>query len=146
MRTLAFFVPSNRVDSSGLPTHVDGMNEIIAANRAHRQVGAAQERENVKHVEAFARVAMLQAGIKPPAIPAHVTVTFVEVNRRRDVSNVFGGLKWVLDGLSRPRGAKKTGAGAIYDDSSKWVEVVPRIEYDPARPGVQIEIEYMGEV
>ena len=49
------------------------------------------------------------------------TVTFVEPNRRRDYSNIVGGgLKFLLDALSRPQG-NKAGAGAIYDDSQTWL-------------------------
>ena len=134
---IEFFIPSNRY-RNGKPTHVDGWNEYIKAVNVTRYAGNAREQENVRHVEQWARVAMAQQRFNPPKARAWLAVTFVEVNRRRDVSNVYGGLKWVLDGLSRPRGSKKRGAGLIVDDSPKWVEVLPRIEIDPARPGVRI--------
>lgn len=137
---LVFFVPSNRTDKQGRPTHVDGMNEIIRANRTNKYVGAKQERQNVALVRDYCVAAMYLKGWKPLEVKARVYVRFVEVNARRDVGNIYGGLKWVLDGLTRPRGAKD-GAGAIVDDSQKWVEVVPSVSVDRDRPGVWIRIE-----
>lgn len=141
MTALRFFVPSNRRDAKGRPTHVDGWNEYIKAQNVNRYVAAKMERENVGNVAAHAEAAMLQQRFAPLEVPALVTVTFVEVNRRRDVPNVYGGLKWVLDGLTRPRGSKYLGAGAIVDDSPKWCEVEAGLEVDAKRPGVRIKIE-----
>ncbi|MRX82235.1 hypothetical protein [Eggerthella guodeyinii] len=141
MTALEFFVPSNRRDAKGRPTHVDGWNEYIKAQNVNRYVAAAMERENVGSVANHAAAAMLQHRFEPLDGPALVTVTFVEINRRRDVPNVYGGLKWVLDGLTRPRGSKYQGAGAIVDDSPKWCEVETRLEVDAERPGVRIRIE-----
>ena len=144
MSNLHFFVPSNRTNKHGRPTHVDGWNEYIKAVNTHRMVGANLERENVKLVSEYAMVAMRNQRFRPPVVPCEVHVTFVEVNQRRDVPNVFGGLKWVLDGLSRPRGSKYLGAGAIFDDSPKWVTVHPHIRIDPSNPGVEIDVIPIG--
>lgn len=141
---LSFFVPSNRYTKKGRPTHVDGLNEIIHANRTNRNVGAAQQRENVCLVADYAAAAMRNQGFKPPVCKTLVYVTFVEVDMRRDVSNIYGGLKWVLDGLSRPRGKKYLGAGAIFDDSPRWVEVIPDLRIDAKRPGVEIYVKTLG--
>lgn len=140
MRPLEFFVPSNRLDAYGARTHVDGWNEYIKAVNASRYVGAARERENVHYVAAYAALAMRQADWTPPETHCLVYVTFVERDRRRDIPNVYGGLKWVLDGLSRPRGSKCVGAGAIVDDSQKWLTVVPMVAIDRQSPGVHIKI------
>ena len=142
---ISFFIPSNRVHRNGKPTHMDGWNEFIKAVNVNRYAGNAREQENVRHVEQWARAAMVQARLKPPERRARLFVTFVEVNRRRDVANVYGGLKWLLDGLSRPRGTKRRGAGLIVDDSCKWVDVRTAVDYDPARPGVRVVCEYEGE-
>lgn len=137
---LIFFVPSNRTDKNGKPTHVDGTNDIIKANRTNRYVGAKQERENVALVRDYCVAAMYRNHWQPLEVKARVYVLFVEVNARRDVSNIYGGLKWVLDGLTRPRGGKD-GAGAIVDDSQRWVEVIPSVGVDKEHPGVWIRIE-----
>lgn len=141
---LEFFIPSNRLDSKGRRTHVDGWNEYIKAVNKGWKVGAARERENVQLVADYARLAMNNAAYAPLEEKALVEVTFIERDMRRDVPNVFGGLKWVLDGLSRPRGSKRLGAGLIYDDSPRWVDVVPRVDYDPARPGIEIIVSPLG--
>lgn len=140
MRPLEFFVPSNRLSPKGERTHVDGWNEYIKAVNTSRYAGAARERENVHHVAAYAALAMRQADWTPPETHSLVYVTFIERDRRRDIPNVYGGLKWVLDGLSRPRGSKLDGAGAIVDDSQKWLTVVPMVAIDRQNPGVHIKI------
>lgn len=140
MRPLEFFVPSNRLSPKGERTHVDGWNEYINAVNTSRYVGAARERENVRYVAAYAALAMRQASWTPPETHSLVYVTFIERDRRRDIPNVYGGLKWVLDGLSRPRGSKYDGAGAIVDDSQKWLTVVPMVAIDRQNPGVHIKI------
>ena len=139
---IEFFIPTNRY-RNGKPTHVDGWNEYIKAVNVNRYIGNAREQENVSHVEQWARVAMVQQRFNPPKAFAQLAITFVEPNRRRDVSNVYGGLKWVLDGLSRPRGSKRRGAGLIVDDSPKWVEVAPRVEIDPKRPGLKVQCSFV---
>lgn len=145
MSELAFFVPSNRRDSRGRPTHVDGWNEYIHAVNKNRYAGAALERENVANVAQFARAAMRSSRYGGLEVPALVAVTFVEVDRRRDVSNVYGGLKWVLDGLTRPRGSKRLGAGLIVDDSPRWCEVTTALEVDRGRPGVRVRVMPLAE-
>ena len=144
MLGISFFIPSNR-HRNGRPTHVDGWNEYIRAVNVNRYAGNAREQENVSHVEQWARAAMVQARFKPPEKRARLRITFIEVDRRRDVANVYGGLKWVLDGLSRPRGSKRRGAGLIVDDSGRWVDVSCAVEYDAARPGVAVECEFLGD-
>ena len=139
-RKIGFFIPSNRIDSKGRRTHVDGWNEYIKAVNKGRHVGAARERENVGLVAEYARLAMSNIAFAPLDEKAYVEVMFVERDCRRDVPNIFGGLKWVLDGLTRPRGSKKVGAGLIVDDSPKWVEVCPKVCYNRDLPGVGITV------
>jgi len=79
-------------------------------------------------------------GWKPEQKHCIVHCCFIEVDGRRDVSNIYGGLKWLLDGLSKPRGIKTKGAGAIWDDSPKWVTVFPSVAIDKDNPGVDISI------
>ena len=140
MTPLEFFVPSNRIDPRGNRTHVDGWNEYIKAVNTSRYVGAARERENVHYVAAYAALAMRQADWTPPETHSLVYVTFIERDRRRDIPNVYGGLKWVLDGLSRPRGSKSDGTGANVDDSQKWLTVIPMVAINKENPGVYIKI------
>lgn len=139
-------IPSNRTFANGKPKAMDGLNEIIKHDRTHRIMGARVERENVEWCAWHIRQAMVQQHWKPmltkeDAVPVALYITFVEANARRDVPNIIGGgLKYVLDALSRPRGTK-IGTGAIYDDSPKWlVEIRPKIEIDPERPGIGLTL------
>ena len=84
---------------------------------------------------------------KEVAVPCDVVIDFVEANRRRDVSNIYGGgCKYVLDALSRPRYDKhgkvtKMGAAAIYDDSVRWLaDCTPMVRVDPKKPGIEITV------
>lgn len=139
-RSITFWVPSNRTDRAGKATHVDGWNEFIHAANKGRMVGARLEAENVRNVERYARWAMARLEFAPIEGRALVVATFVEANQRRDVSNVYGGLKWLLDGLTRPRGSKRRGAGLIVDDSPRWCECEPHVEVDPTAPGVRVTV------
>lgn len=142
---LIFFVPSNRTDKQGNPTHVDGWNEILRAYKSGWPVGATLERQNVHNVAAHCKAAMMRKHWKPLVVPAIVYVRFVETSRRRDIPNIYGGLKWLLDGLTRPRG-KKGGAGAIVDDSQRWLAAVyPSVIIDKEHPGVWVRIESVDE-
>lgn len=141
---LHVWIPSNRTYGDGRPKAMDGLNEIIADNRTHRMAGAKAERENVYHCMLYIRQAMLRQHWKPmktreTAQPVQILVTFYEVHDRRDISNVIGGgLKYLLDALSRPRG-KQAGAAAIYDDSRKWVtRISPDVQLDPENPGIDV--------
>ena len=83
-----------------------------------------------------------------PTSSCEVTLTFVEVGRRRDPDNIFGASKFILDALCTPqqRGKKtihKHGCGAIVDDSQEYVELRCAIadRVDREHPGVWIRIK-----
>ena len=143
---LHVWIPSNRTYDDGRPKAMDGLNEIISDNRTHRNKGARIEQENVSWCAWYILQAMRQQHWAPMktkdmACPVRIFITFVEVHDRRDVPNVIGGgLKYVLDALSRPRGTKG-GAAAIYDDSRKWVKrIVPSIDVNPLNPGIELTV------
>ena len=149
---LRVWIPSNRTYRDGRPKAMDGLNELIDANRADRQVGARVERENVEWCRYFAVRAMRDQGWAPmqeksDAVPCRVHIAFVEANRRRDVSNIYGGgCKYVLDALTRTRHDRhgrvtKIGAGAIYDDSVRWLtSCETAVRVDAKRPGIDITV------
>jgi len=149
---LRIWIPSNRTYDNGRPKAMDGLNEIIAANRSGYQVGAALERENVEWCYFFIKRAMGRQGWRPmqekaDAVPCEVLITFVEANYRRDISNIYGGgCKYVLDALTRTRYDKakrvtKLGAAAIYDDSVRWLtDCTPMVRVDPKNPGIDVTV------
>ena len=142
-KPLKVFIPSNRVAANGKPAPMDGLNEIIASNRADKFLGARRERENLEHCAWFITIAMRKSHYKPmtsydrQVCDVHICVH--ETSRRRDVSNVYGGvLKYALDAMT---GRHKSGAGAIWDDNSRWLRyLTPSIVVDPKEPGIEITV------
>lgn len=139
-------IPTNRAYTSrrnyGRPKGMDGLNEIISQNRADMHYGAAKERENVMWCARFIALAMRKAGYRPMTKADRqrctVIVTIIEPNDMRDVPNVLGGvLKYTLDALTA---RNKYGAGAIWDDNTRWMELVPSIRIDPRNAGVEITV------
>lgn len=144
---MRFFVPSNRRAKGGEPTHLDGLNDMVAVGRSRKRGYASRvKKENGLHVEGHCREAMHDCGWETPSGKCLVTLTFVEVDRRRDPDNIFGGAKYILDGITRPRGRRKYGAGAIVDDSQKWIELrFGEILVDRDRPGCWVDIEEIAD-
>lgn len=140
MAKLEFFVPSNRRNEDGSPAPLDGLNEMIDAERGGW--GAALKRRNGRNAEASCVYAMRASGWECPDRKCAVTLTFVETSRRRDPDNIYGGAKFILDGITRKRGKRSYGAGAIRDDSQRWVDLrFGPIEVDRDMPGCRVAIE-----
>lgn len=143
---LRVWVPTNRTDSKGRFTHMDGWNELLHAYETSRPIGNRRMRQNIRYVASFVALAMkLQRWApmrdKTTATPCIVRLTFVERDRRRDVGNIHGGAKYALDALTARH---EHGAAAIYDDSQRWL---PDVRYRIAttgpeykEPGLLIEI------
>ena len=139
---LEFFVPSNKVDKRGNPAPLDGLNELLKAERADWRAGNSLKRANGLNAQASCLYAMRASGWKCPEGRCRVTLTFVEPHRRRDPDNVFGGAKFILDGIIRPRGGTGFGAGAIRDDSQKYIDLrFGEILVDKRHPGCWVRIE-----
>lgn len=143
MRSITFFVPSNRTTRTGQLRGFDGMNELIAAARTNRYVAAKQERENIEYVMWHAKAAMTKERFKPIKGKAHVHIEFIEPNARRDPSNVLGGVKFILDALTKPR-AGKTGIGLIQDDSYKYCDLTTSQRIVKGTAGAMVTVEEMG--
>lgn len=143
---LRVFVPSNRVGEDGMPTHMDGWNEILREYKKNRHKGASVELENVEWVAWHVKEAMADQGWSPmenkdDAVPCHVHLTFVERDRKRDIPNIHGGAKYAMDALTHRH---LRGASAIYDDSRRWcVDVTYGVTIDPISPGMLIVVRAM---
>lgn len=143
MPTLEFFVPSNRTNKDGTPAPLDGLNELVAAERAH--YGPTMKRRNGMNAEASAIYAMRAEHWECPKTKSVVTLTFVEPHGKRDPDNVYGGAKFILDGITKPIGRKRYGAGVIEDDSQRWIELrFGPIEVDPRNVGCRVRIDNEG--
>lgn len=144
---LRCFIPTNRAYTSernwGKPRGMDGLNELVAQNRASRYFGADKERENVMWCARFVRQAMQREGYAPmregDRQRCAVQVVVYEPNDQRDVPNVLGGvLKYALDALTA---RNKNGTGAIWDDNVKWMpQLETSIVVNPDLVGIQITV------
>lgn len=142
MRVLEFFVPTNRKNKDGSQAPLDGLNELVAAERAH--YGPSFKKRNGLNAEKVAKDAMSSERWECPKSKCVVTLTFVEPHEKRDPDNIYGGAKFILDGIIKPRGQKKYGAGVIEDDSQKWITLhYGDIEIDPEHVGCKVRIEVM---
>lgn len=145
MAVLEFFIPTNKTTKSGRPAPLDGTNELVAAERA--KYGPALKRKNGMHAEASCIYAMRASGWECPTGKCTVTLTFVEPHDRRDPDNVYGGAKFILDGITKKKGGRTYGAGAIEDDSGKWIDLrFGPILVDRERPGCWVRIESEGDL
>lgn len=139
---LRFFVPSDNRNRDGSPRPLDGLNEIIATERLGGKVANAIKRRKCRAVDAVCLAAMAESGWKTPKGRCRVRLTFYETSRRRDPDNIFGGAKYILDGITAPKGRKTYGAGAIEDDSQRCIELeFGEIRVDKDNPGCMVEIE-----
>lgn len=139
-------IPTNRAFTSkrnwGKPKGMDGLNELVAQNRANRYYGARKERENVLWCARFIRQEMRRVGYAPMSekdrCKCYVRIQIFEPNADRDVPNVYGGvLKYLCDALTA---RNKSGVGAIWDDNSKWMQLSVSIRIDPQRTGAAVTV------
>lgn len=116
------------IQSVFIPTRLPSLNEYINAERTNRFIAAKMKKEFTE------LVAFHCSKLKPYSEPVWVSCTWHEPNQRRDLDNVYFGVKFLLDGIVK--------AGAIPDDSQKWVRAINNdIEIvDKKKVGVRIEI------
>ena len=150
MRTpLHIWIPTNRAYDDGSPKGMDGWNEIIKENRKGKRAAARNERENVKWCAWYVKQAMLKYGWQPmadkdTATRCHLVITFFEPNARRDVPNIYGQTKYLIDALTARH---KYGAGAIYDDSQRWLhpKLDMRVVVDADHVGTSVTVIALEE-
>ena len=114
-----------------IPFPLAGLNDIIDAERAHRQKGAKLKREQMNAV-----ILVLRRQIRRPLRePVTMRYLWVEKDRRRDKDNISGGgRKIIQDALVRMKALKNDGWGNIDGFSDEFAG-------DKKRPRVEIEIE-----
>ena len=114
-----------------IPFHLAGLNDIIDAERAHRQKGAKLKREQMNAV-----ILVLRRQIRRPLRePVIMHYLWVEKDRRRDKDNVSsGGRKIIQDALVKMKALKNDGWANIDSFSDAF-------SVDKKRPRIEIEIE-----
>lgn len=112
-----------------IPGRLPGMNEIVNAARYNRFAGAKQKRDETE------RCAMWALQLTPFKDAVRLFIRWIEPNLRRDVDNIQGGVKFVLDGLVH--------AGKLPNDSRKWVKGIAHEfpEPDSKNPRVEVTLE-----
>ena len=114
-----------------IPFPLAGLNDIIDAERAHRQKGAKLKREQMNAVILALR-RQIRRPLREPVIMHYL---WVEKDRRRDKDNISGGgRKIIQDALVRMKALKNDGWGNIDGFSDEFA-------VDKKRPRIEIEIE-----
>ena len=104
-------------------------NQAENAARTHWAAGYKLKKEYTDSVAWQAKAQNVGSYSK-----AHLTITFVEPNKRRDYDNVISGLKYLLDGL--------VVAKVIPDDRPKYIDItIKPIQVDKDNPRVEVVIE-----
>ena len=118
-----------------IPGRLEGLNEIIKADRANRYNGAKLKRDSTELCTWAIRAARLQ---KVQAYPVTIWIHWTEPNRRRDPDNVASGKKFILDGLQ--------AAGIIANDGQKQIHgFIDTFGTDRGAPRVEVKIYEDGE-
>lgn len=109
-----------------------GVNDWQNANRHNRYKGAALVEDAKERVMSCA----IYQGIKPFRRPVKVRIQWYEPNRMRDIDNIHGGVKWILDGFR--------ACGILEDDSQQHVTSIEHeVLLDPPDPRIVV---YVSEV
>lgn len=111
---------------------LDGLNEYTRANRGNRYSGNRAKRRN--------QVMVYQAlyGIREKFDePVHITFTWYEPNRRRDMDNIAFAKKFILDAL--------VSSGVLRGDGWKYITgFTDEFRVSRDKPRIEVEIEEAG--
>lgn len=106
-----------------------GRNESEKAARTHWSVGAKMKKEYTDLIMCVCKSQKIK-----PVEKARIEVTFFEKDMRRDSDNVYGGLKYILDGMVK--------AGVLKNDTRKIVKLyINPVELDRQNPRIEVKIE-----
>lgn len=96
-----------------IPAKLPSLNELIAANRRNKYMGAKLKRETEEFIAQYIKINK----IRPVERPCVVHMVFHEPTRKRDADNVESAKKYILDALVK--------SGIIKGDSPKYVVASP---------------------
>lgn len=118
-----------------IPGKLEGMNNLILANRTNRFLGAKVKRNNTDLCAWSIRAAKLR---KVERYPVTICIEWTEPNGKRDPDNVASGKKFILDGLQ--------DAGIIMNDGQKQIRCfLDTFRIDTRDPHVTVSIYEDGE-
>lgn len=114
-----------------IPFTLPGLNELIAAERQHRQKAAKLKREHQRAVELCIRSQLR----RPLREPVTMHYLWVEKDRRRDKSNICAfGRKIIEDAMVNAHVLKNDGWANIDDFTDSFA-------VDKKRPRIEVTIE-----
>ena len=118
-----------------IPGKLEGMNNLILANRTNRFLGAKVKRSNTDLCAWAIRAAKLR---KVERYPVTIWIEWTEPNGKRDPDNTASAKKFVLDGLQ--------AAGIIQNDGMKQIgSFVDTFRINAGDPHVTVTIYEDGE-
>lgn len=109
---------------------LDGLNEVINANRTNKYKGNEIKKANERRVIIYAR----HQKLKPiKNYPVKVIINWYEKDKRRDWDNVLSGKKFIFDGLQK--------AGVLAGDGQKYICKIHEDQFiDKKNPRIEIFI------
>lgn len=115
---------------------LDGLNEIIEANRTNKYKGANVKKQNEAIVIYYARF----CGLKPiKDYPLKVIINWYEKNRLRDWDNVMSAKKFIFDALQK--------GGYLKGDGQRYIAQIEEHQFiDKKNPRIEVYFEeWKGE-
>ncbi len=110
-----------------IPGRLPGLNEMNYMDRSGAYAGARAKKKMTRYCAQWA----VACRVPEFKCPITVHVVFFEPNRLRDRDNIYGGAKYIMDGLQKAR--------KIKNDSQKWIHNLTHdIKVDPRNPRVEV--------
>lgn len=117
-----------------IDSRLDGLNEVIEANRRNKYAGAKIKKDNETIVIYYARLYELKPIVN---YPVKVIIHWYEKDRRRDWDNVMSAKKFIFDGLQK--------AGVLKGDGQKYIDCIEEYQHiSKEHPRIEIEIVEEG--
>ncbi len=109
---------------------LDGLNELINANRRNKYAGAKLKRDNESIITNYIKT---QCNVKFERV--RISIDWYEKNKRRDFDNIASAKKYILDALVKCEVIPNDGWKNIYP------EFTDRFFHDKENPRIEVVIE-----
>lgn len=109
---------------------LDGLNELVNANRRNKYAGAKLKRDNESIIMNYIKIQCTESFER-----VKISIDWYEPNKRRDFDNIASAKKYILDSLVK--------CGVIPNDGWKNIhpEFIDRFFLDKENPRIEIFIE-----
>ena len=110
---------------------LDGLNELIQANRTHWRTGNELKVAN----EALVRIGIIEGRLKPITKPFSMKILWLEQDDARDPDNILSAKKYILDALQQSKIITNDGQANLKGLTEQW-----DIAGEDEMPGVYIDL------